>query len=606
VSLDDERGVQRARRIAAMDGATASRQSDPLLDAMGDADWRVRREAALALARAVDRAPVVERLIDRAIGDDIEARNAALDALRTVGPAAAAQVFARLSATAGPRRRFLVEALLEGVTAQNLPAVRALLDDPDPNVPPAAIEVVSALRDPAAVPVLVEALGHRDAVVRIGALLALQSRAEAVPIEPLTACARDPLTVRVALSLLVGRAEPEALEVVLQCIDRGDRHVQTAAVRAFEARGRAGDPALRARLIASWPRWCSPVLALAADRREQLAIPAIWVLGHAASPAAAAAVLAALEHPHAEVRGAAEDALDVLVGHDPLVALAAAAEAGLAQRRATLRALAAVAEPVGSEALAALARLIDDAAVGVDALRALAAHAPAARAGGVWRRLAVAVSRWPDAAELGRVAQVLCARGPAADAAVEPSLRLSRAGLAVALACLRAGRSIDPTLVDAALGSDDDAVVALGLRLVEALGDPRWSDRVESLLSRPMAVWLTDARAALRLTAVLSLAERGLLSPEAATARIDDDDPQVALAALHALGAAAPADWLLRLMRRGDPMLAQEALALCATGPSEASLALRFEALGHPDAAVRRDPGVAMMIEGLLESVAAE
>lgn len=634
----------RARGFAALDGAAASAQRDALLHALGDGDWRVRREAALALVRSPDRVGVIERLLDRVLGGDIEARNAALDALRTLRAAAVPQVLARLAAATGPRRRFLVEALLEGATPGCLPLLRALLDDADPNLPPAAIEVVAALRDPSAVPALVEALAHRDRVVRIGALIALQSRPEPAPIEALSACARDPLTVRAALSLLATRPEPEAFEVVLHCIERGDRHALTAAVRACEAAGRTGDPALRARLVGASGRWCPAVLGLAHDRREELVSPAIWMLGHASAPAAADAVLRALGSPHDVVRAASEDALDTLVTHAPLLALSSAAVIGAAAQRAVLRALSSSDAATGDEVLAALVRSVDDPIVGVEALLAFAAHAPPARRGSAWSLLLAATRRWPERQDLGVAAQTLLARSPALPA--DAAFGLTPAGLAVALAWVRSGGALDPALVDAAFASDDPGSPGLGLRLVEALGDPRWAPACEALLEHPahraqaigalracglgpatLTAWLSDPRPGHRLTAALSLAERSLLPAGVAVGLLDDPDPEVALAALHALGRDLPPEWLRRVVRRGDPMLAQEALAVTAAAWGGAAPDLLFEALGHAHASVRsaavacldasspdararlhlrlaeeRDPEVAMRIERLLES----
>ncbi|MDO9020264.1 MAG: HEAT repeat domain-containing protein [Deltaproteobacteria bacterium] len=643
MSLED--ALPDALRFAGLDGASASTQREGLLGALGDGDWRVRREAALALVRSPDRAAVIERLIDRVLGDDIAARNAALDALRTLRAAAAPPVLARLARVVGPRRRFLVEALMEGITAETLPAVRALLDDPDPNLPPAAIEVVSALRDPAATPVLVDALAHRDPVVRIGALLALQARGKSAPLEALLACVHDPLTVRPALAVLLRRPEREAFDGALQCIERGDRHALTAAIRACESLGRVGDPGLSTRLIGAWPRWCAAVLPFSADPREQLAVPAVWMLGHAASEEAAAAVLGALSHPLATVRAAADDALDVLVTHAPTLALRAAAAVSVAQHRAVLRALASTPAPLEVDALAALARVLDDPMVGVDALAALAAHAPEASLDGLWVRVVWASQRWPERDDLGAVADTLLARATAGPRGGEPSFAPTRAGLAVALAWLRAGGSLDPELVDAALASTDDVAVAAGLRLVEALGDRRWSPAAEALLEHPalrgpaiaalrgcrietaaLAGWLTDPRPGHRLMAALSLAERALLPAAMAIALLDDAEPEVALAALHSLGPSTQGPWLHTLLRRGRPMLALEALAMVHASPPAEAMELQQEALAHADASVRiaaassldtgsqdararlylrlaeeRDPEVAMHIERLLD-----
>lgn len=645
-SLVDD-AAARAMGLASLDSEGAAGMIPALLTALGDPDWRVRREAALALSRAPDHGMIIERLLDRVLADDIEARNAALEALRTLHAVAMPQVLARLTRTHGPRRRFLVEALLEGVTRECLPTLSALLDDDDPNLPPAAIEAVSALADPSAFPVLVAALTHRDPVVRIGALIALQSRAQHAPVDALAACVRDPLTVRVALSLLVVHPDPTALDAVLQALERADRRVFTAAVRACESAGRRGDRRLREPLVRSAPRWSQAVLALAADRREELSVPALWMLGHSAAQAPLAAVLGGLASPSAAVRTACEDALDVAVSHCPAVALQQAATLGAPARRSVVRAIAASDAEAGDDVLAALGRLVDDPQLGVDALRALARHCPPERLEGAWRRTLAGARQWPDSPEFGAVAQALLARSSDAPSAlIDAALDASVAGLSVALAWVRAGRSIDASLVDAALLMAQPAGIELGLRLVEAIGDRRWVGASEGLLERPdlraaalaalracavdaitLIGWLADARPAHRLAGVLCLCDRGEFPASLAPELLDDADAEVVLAALHGLGDLVPTQQLRGLLMRGDAVLAQEALVMLVAREGPGALDEVFAAIGHADAGVRsvalasldvgsqevrarlylrlgeeRDPTVAMLIERLLES----
>ena len=51
-----------------MGGEAASAGREALLKEIGDEDWRVRREAALALVRSPDRAVAIEALLDRVLG----------------------------------------------------------------------------------------------------------------------------------------------------------------------------------------------------------------------------------------------------------------------------------------------------------------------------------------------------------------------------------------------------------------------------------------------------------------------------------------------------------------------------------------------------------
>ena len=141
MTIDDARsGASEARRhaIAALPGDAVAQHLDALLDLLRDDDWRVRREAALAIARTPAPERALDPLLDAVTGDDVEARNAALEAVRTLGRAATGAVLARLAAAHGPARRFVIEALVEGADARCVAPLRALLGDGDPNVPPAA------------------------------------------------------------------------------------------------------------------------------------------------------------------------------------------------------------------------------------------------------------------------------------------------------------------------------------------------------------------------------------------------------------------------------------------------------------------------------------
>ncbi len=330
-------------------------------------------------------------------------------------------------------------------------------------------------------------------------------------------------------------------------------------------------------------------------------------------------------------------------------ALSHAATLGPAARRAVLRAIAASDASMGDDVLAALARIVDDPQVGVEALRALARHVPLARIEGVWRRLLASMRSAPAGGDFGAVARTLLARTADAPAAlVDAALDASPAGLSVALEWVRAGRAIDASLVDAALLMAESEELNLGLKLVEVIGDARWVGACEELLERPalrgpalaalrgcavdeltLIGWLVDARPTHRLAGVLCLGDRGLFPPSLAAELLEDPDPQVALATLHALGDDVPTEQLRALLQGGDAVVVQEALVML-VGREPSSLDLAFEALGHADSGVRsvalsaldvrsqevrarlylrlgeeRDPTVAMLIERLLEGGAA-
>lgn len=151
------------RREAAVDLGRSGRGAiPPLLRAIGDPDWRVRKTAVEALA-AFGGADVVAGLIaSLAAHDNAGMRNSAIEALVQIGGAAVDAMLNALSASDADVRKFLVDTLGDIRDARAVPALIQALQDPDQNICVAAAEALGKIGDTRAVAPLISCLKRTD------------------------------------------------------------------------------------------------------------------------------------------------------------------------------------------------------------------------------------------------------------------------------------------------------------------------------------------------------------------------------------------------------------------------------------------------------------
>jgi HEAT repeat protein len=202
------------RRRALVDAAAAPGPIDRVLLArsLGDADWRVRKDAA---AIAADRLIASERPFDQGAlevlvacvlsPDDVGMRNAAIEAFvrtsRTQGAPRAEQALFDALARAEPTARKFVCAALACGTERAIEVLAGPALDDDATTATAALEAISHIGGPRAEATLGDALRSEEPLVRLAAiegLLALGARRSLAEIEQL---ALDPLLSRRAMLL---------------------------------------------------------------------------------------------------------------------------------------------------------------------------------------------------------------------------------------------------------------------------------------------------------------------------------------------------------------------------------------------------------------------
>lgn len=576
-----------------------------LLLALGDDDWRVRKEAGTVASLLERREEVVAALV-AALEEtlNIGLRNAAVEALVAIGPDAVGATIESMPRLDADARKLAVEVLAGVPDARGTTALVGALADEDPNVRVAAAEALgnAALAGEdsrlSATEALVAALATSDTFLKIAALDSLARLEARLPWSLFEPYARDPLLRRYAIAAAAGSREPDAVRALAHATadlsptiareavvalgdviagdpdDAGLVEVARAAMVANDVgKARARKAALdaedgRARgsglILLGLVRDVAdvPVLveALAEEDVEQRADLAVRLFG----PAAAGPLLASARFARPHVRAAA-------------LALAASLDGAEVQpvREALREGLADPSLDVVAGALEALGPVGD-----ADDLRRVAsliAHPDE-------RIAAIATNAVSELA----ARHVEAARALLRGVGAEDPLPLGCILLG-AIASTRALAEEDVDLLRRALAHADPRVRRAAIDALAHAGGGAAADAV--------VFALTDEESEVRLAAVRALGKLGRADPLAALVA-DSDDPALTATALRALGEADPARALVAakpLVRHDDPAVACAAIeaigGLGASPRAQAHVAAAcedavFSALDHPDTEV--------------------
>jgi HEAT repeat protein len=575
-----------------------------LLRALGDDDWRVRKEAATVAPQLEPREEVVASLV-AALEEtvNIGLRNAAVEALVSIGPDVVGAVVESLPRLDADARKLAVEVLGGVPDARGTGALTRSLADEDSNVRVAAAEALgnAALagedaRDNAT-RALVASLATSDTFQKIAALDSLARLEAQLPWSTFEPFARDPLLRRYAIAAAAGSREPDAVRALaLATGDSSPTIAREAVVALGDLVARASEPddakllenardalskrktglanARRMALDAEDARARGgallvlglgrdvgdvPVLveALAEDDVAERADLAVRLFG----PAAAAPLLASARFAKPHVRAAALAIASSLEGAEVAIVRAALREAleepSFEVIVAALDAIGPLGEP---DDLKRVATFVDDEDERVAATATIAVSELAARHVDAARAL----------------------------------LRESGAGDPLALGCILLGaiastRALDEDdvrLLERALAHDHPRVRRAAVDALAQAGGDAAGDAVVFALA--------DEEHEVQLAAVRALGKLGRAEPLAGVVR-DTRDPVLTATALRALGDADPARALAAarpLVTHTDAALACaaiEAIGPLASSPrasqhvqSECEDAL-FAALDHPD-----------------------
>lgn len=262
---------ERRRAVARISELPPSSRVKPLLSALGDDDWRVRKEAIGLAAELGPEPELLAALVDVfAPGENVGLRNAAVEALGSFGAAAVDSLGGRLSKLDPDGKKLAIEALGRSGESAALELLAPLVKDDDPNVRVAALEAlgaIGALRLDDARPLLLEQLDPARPLEALAALESLSMIGASLPFATVQPWLDDPLLGRAALALAAESGDPGAAAPLVAALLQARDPNAIIALGEYVAASDAARRAALAELGAVGPRG-ERVLLACLERRD--------------------------------------------------------------------------------------------------------------------------------------------------------------------------------------------------------------------------------------------------------------------------------------------------------------------------------------------------
>ena len=238
---------ERRRAVARISELPLTSRVGPLLSALGDVDWRVRKEA-IGLSAELGPAPELLSALAGVFepGDNVGLRNAAVEALGAFGMPAVETLSSRMPGFDADGKKLAIEALGRSGESAALDVLAPLVSDADPNVRVAALEAlgaIGALRADDARRLLVSRLDGAHPLETLAALESLAMIGTSLPFATVQPWLADPLLSRAALALAAESGDPKAAAPLVTAF-AAER--EPAAVCALADYVRASEGARRA------------------------------------------------------------------------------------------------------------------------------------------------------------------------------------------------------------------------------------------------------------------------------------------------------------------------------------------------------------------------
>jgi HEAT repeat protein len=205
-----------------------------ILDALSDADWRVRREAISLAAQTHEKDALVDALLAGLVEtDNIGLRNAAIEVLGMVAQGKAEKFVRASEGVCDGAQKFLVEAMGKTRDPQMIDHLESLVRGSDANVAAAAVEALVCIGGARAESLLKERLSTPHLFLRIAILEGLTRMGTRVPWNELEPAAEDAIARRISAELLGRTGDPQALEFLLDLAADASPQTSSAALRAI-------------------------------------------------------------------------------------------------------------------------------------------------------------------------------------------------------------------------------------------------------------------------------------------------------------------------------------------------------------------------------------
>ncbi|MEP7049908.1 MAG: hypothetical protein ABJB12_06125, partial [Pseudomonadota bacterium] len=277
---DDPESRRRAVEFLREPGSDLDLAARYLLGALGDGDWRVRKQAVDVVRSLAPAKELLTGLIKTfEPGDNVGLRNAAVEALGAFGEPAVEALAQKVGSLDADGKKLAAEALARTLLPSALVVLRPLLLVRDPNVRAAALDAVAALGASGsaaseAFEILSGFLKRPDeaAFVRLSALDGINRLGSLLPWSVIDSLLSDPVLERSAFSAAGRCSHPEAWPALLAAFERARGGGVSAVLSALVEYSRAfAQNQLLLRAHPASPALVARLLELAAAQNEDLA-----------------------------------------------------------------------------------------------------------------------------------------------------------------------------------------------------------------------------------------------------------------------------------------------------------------------------------------------
>ncbi|HEX9078008.1 MAG TPA: HEAT repeat domain-containing protein [Desulfuromonadaceae bacterium] len=207
-----------------------------LFSAMGDASWRVRKEAVDVFVAADPDESAIEALLELLRSqDNAGLRNSAAEAVAKLGIRAAAPLTRLLGDRDGDVRKFVVDVMGLIASPEFVPPLLSSLHDADVNVASAAAEHLGNIGDTGIVPDLIRAVVDNDSVLfRFSALAALGKLSSHAPVpDEIVRLADQDILAKGVYECLGSIGDESVVPILLHGFLSRQRSSRSAAVTAW-------------------------------------------------------------------------------------------------------------------------------------------------------------------------------------------------------------------------------------------------------------------------------------------------------------------------------------------------------------------------------------
>jgi HEAT repeat protein len=216
-------------------GAERRKEDIPLLsEALRSPEWRIRKEAVLAISRY----EVDEDLANLLINDlknstDPGEKNALFEIFVSMGKKVSLFLMTHYREMNADAKKICLDIFGETGDRSSSYLLIQCLSDPNPNVQIAAIESLGKLKEPRAAEELIPFLSHENQLLSFSALKSLEQIGDNRAVEPIIRLLGKNVLDRPALKALGALGDLAALNPIINSLQNGSTKVKKAAIQAL-------------------------------------------------------------------------------------------------------------------------------------------------------------------------------------------------------------------------------------------------------------------------------------------------------------------------------------------------------------------------------------